>query len=97
MLEIFMLELAQAASAITVASPSWSPLWIEMPLLVPEVALILVTTIALFRARREDVPSVFVAFGTVLGRLVRGFVGLLPTRPSLPESELDSDDNKDGE
>lgn len=106
MTEIIVLDFVQVAPAVALASPSWSPLWIELPLLIPEVALIVVAAIAMFRARPEDVPRVFAAFGVALGRLVRTFFGLLPARPSLPESDPDQevekpssmcDDGKDGD
>lgn len=100
-----MLEHFQAAPIVALASPTWSPLWIEMPLLVPEVALIVVAAIAMLRARPEDVPSVLMAFGTALGRLVRSFAALLPSRPTSPDSTQKAverplstyDDDKDGE
>jgi hypothetical protein len=55
-----------------VASPiqvtAWAVFWIQLPVLVLVVAVIVVALTALWRARTEDVPKVFEAFTLGFGR-----------------------------
>ncbi|WP_280484423.1 hypothetical protein [Nocardia cyriacigeorgica] len=57
---------------VVVASPiqitAWSVFWMQLPVLVLVVAVILVAITALRRARTEDVPKVFEAFARGFGR-----------------------------
>jgi hypothetical protein len=46
----------------------WTVFWVQLPALVLVVAVIIVATTALWRARPEDVPKVFEAFATAFGR-----------------------------
>lgn len=50
---------------------SWSAFWLACPFLAIAAVLAIVTVIALLRARREDIPTVFSAFGTSLIHLAR--------------------------
>ncbi|MFE3195905.1 hypothetical protein ACFXHA_43385 [Nocardia sp. NPDC059240] len=55
-----------------IASPAmvnvWTVFWMQLPVLVLVVAVIIVATTALRRARPEDIPKVFEAFATGFGR-----------------------------
>lgn len=59
--------LVTSASAV-LAGSVWTVFWVQLPLLVLAVAVIIVATTALRRARPEDVPRVFEAFATAFGR-----------------------------
>ncbi|MFE3758861.1 hypothetical protein ACFXO9_31545 [Nocardia tengchongensis] len=54
------------------ASPAlinvWTVFWMQLPVLVLVIAVIIVATTALRRARPEDIPKVFEAFATNFGR-----------------------------
>jgi hypothetical protein len=52
----------------TIANSGWTVFWVQLPLLVLAVAVIIVATTALRRARQEDVPRVFEAFAAAFGR-----------------------------
>lgn len=58
---------AGMASWIVLGS-GWAMFWIQLPALVVAVAVIVIATVALVRARPEDVPKVFSAFVTGFGR-----------------------------
>jgi hypothetical protein len=47
----------------TIANSGWTVFWVQLPLLVLAVAVIIVATTALRRARQEDVPRVLVDRG----------------------------------
>ncbi|MFE3758857.1 hypothetical protein ACFXO9_31525 [Nocardia tengchongensis] len=51
-----------------VSGGGWAVFWIQLPVLVLAVAVIVAATVALLRARPEDVPKVFSAFATGFGR-----------------------------
>ena len=46
----------------------WTMFWMQLPVLLLVVAVVVVATTALWRARREDVPKVFEAFAAAFGR-----------------------------
>jgi len=59
--------------SVIVASPLlegsvWTVFWFQLPALVLVVAVVVVATIALRRARPEDVPKIFEAFVRGFGR-----------------------------
>ncbi|GAB2667729.1 hypothetical protein [Nocardia goodfellowii] len=56
------------------ASSGWAVFWVQLPLLVSALVVIVVATTALWRARPEDVPRIFEAFATPS---VAGLVPLL--------------------
>lgn len=58
---------ADSASAV-LAGSEWTVFWIQLPVLVLAVAVIIVATTALRRARPEDIPRMFEAFMTAFGR-----------------------------
>lgn len=49
----------------------WTVFWMQLPALVLGLAVIVAATIALRRARPEDVPRVFEAFTAAFGRRPR--------------------------
>lgn len=59
-----------------VASPvqitTWGVFWMQLPVLVLVVAVIIVAITALRRARTEDVPRIFESFVSVLSRRLDG-------------------------
>lgn len=59
-------------STLAAASNGWTVFWVQLPVLVLAVAVIIVATTALRRARPEDVPRVFEAFATAFGRRAKG-------------------------
>ncbi|WP_069161350.1 hypothetical protein [Nocardia altamirensis] len=56
------------AISAAVAGTGWTVFWVQLPVLVLAVAVIIVATTALRRARPEDVPRVFEAFAAAFGR-----------------------------
>lgn len=60
---------------------TWSAFWLACPFLAITLVLAIATVIALLRARREDVPTVFSVFGTSLTQLAR----------RLPRQDANSD------
>lgn len=46
----------------------WAVFWVQLPVLALVVAVIIVATTALRRARPEDIPKVFESFATAFGR-----------------------------
>ncbi|WP_280222072.1 hypothetical protein [Nocardia neocaledoniensis] len=53
--------MAEFSSAVG-AHSGWIVFWMQLPLLVVAVAIVLVTTIAVCRAKAEDVPKVLTVF-----------------------------------
>ncbi|MFE9575108.1 hypothetical protein ACFYO1_01880 [Nocardia sp. NPDC006044] len=51
-----------------VLNSGWAVFWVQLPLLILAVTVIIVATTALWRARPEDVPRVFEAFAAAFGR-----------------------------
>lgn len=64
-----------AISTMTTDS-GWAVFWAQLPVLVLAIAVIIVATTALRRARPEDVPRVFEAFAAAFGRRPKGRGGL---------------------
>ncbi|MFE3989964.1 hypothetical protein ACFXPR_36280 [Nocardia tengchongensis] len=60
------------SASTALADSAWTVFWFQLPVLVLAVAVIIVATLALWRARPEDVPKVFEAFTTAFGRQRRG-------------------------
>jgi hypothetical protein len=55
--------------AASVSSSSiWTVFWVQLPVLVLALAVVIAATTALWRARPEDVPKVFEAFAAAFGR-----------------------------
>lgn len=54
--------------SVSAIAGEWAVFWIQLPVLVLAVAVIIVATTALRRARPEDVPRVFEAFAAAFGR-----------------------------
>ncbi|MEA3532965.1 hypothetical protein U8260_32435 [Nocardia sp. CDC192] len=54
--------------AAAVEGSGWTVFWMQLPVLLLAVAIIIVATTALRRARPEDVPKVFEAFAAAFGR-----------------------------
>ncbi|MEV6071860.1 hypothetical protein AB0L82_35425 [Nocardia sp. NPDC052001] len=46
----------------------WAMFWVQLPVLGLVIAVIIVATTALRRARPEDIPKVFEAFAAAFGR-----------------------------
>ncbi|MBF6548502.1 hypothetical protein [Nocardia brasiliensis] len=55
-------------AAATWAGGAWTVFWLQLPVLVLALAVIIVAITALRRARQEDIPKVFEAFATAFGR-----------------------------
>ncbi|MFC8046322.1 hypothetical protein [Nocardia sp. NPDC057353] len=55
-------------AAFPVQVTAWTVFWVQLPVLVLVVAVIVVAITALRRARAEDVPKVFEAFAAGFGR-----------------------------
>lgn len=51
-----------------VMSSGWVVFWVQLPVLVLALAVIIVATTALRRARPQDVPRIFEAFAAAFGR-----------------------------
>ncbi|MFE3447065.1 hypothetical protein ACFXNW_28870 [Nocardia sp. NPDC059180] len=77
---------AVVASGIQITA--WSVFWMQLPVLVLVVAVIVVAITALRRARAEDVPRVFEAFAIGFGRRLdpAGSLGRRPA-PEVDGSE----------
>lgn len=56
------------SASVVLGGSVWTVFWIQLPVLVLAVAVIIVATTALRRARPEDVPRVFEAFAAAFGR-----------------------------
>ncbi|WP_040838206.1 hypothetical protein [Nocardia brevicatena] len=54
--------------SVSTIATGWTVFWVQLPVLVLAVAVIIVATTALRRARPEDVPRVFEAFAAAFGR-----------------------------
>lgn len=54
---------------------AWTVFWAQLPALILVVAVIIVTTTALRRARPEDVPLVFKAFASLVFKAVAAAFG----------------------
>jgi hypothetical protein len=54
--------------SVSALTSGWAVFWVQLPVLVLAVAVIIVATTALRRARPEDVPRVFEAFAVAFGR-----------------------------
>ncbi|WP_280357497.1 hypothetical protein [Nocardia otitidiscaviarum] len=59
------------SASVVLGGSVWTVFWIQLPVLVLAVAVIIVATTALRRARPEDVPRVFEAFAAAFGRRYR--------------------------
>ncbi|GAJ83653.1 hypothetical protein NBRGN_065_00490 [Nocardia brasiliensis NBRC 14402] len=55
-------------AAATWAGGAWTVFWLQLPVLVLTLAVIIVAITALWRARQEDIPKVLEAFVTAFGR-----------------------------
>lgn len=58
---------------------SWMVFWIQLPLLVLALAVVVAATIALRRARPEDIPKVFESFASAFVRRRRDSHGSITT------------------
>ncbi|WP_433734873.1 hypothetical protein ACQP0C_41870 (plasmid) [Nocardia sp. CA-129566] len=56
------------AISAALASGGWTVFWVQLPVLVLAVAVIIVATTALWRASPEDIPRIFEAFAKAFGR-----------------------------
>ncbi|MCP9625225.1 hypothetical protein NMK54_34330 [Nocardia otitidiscaviarum] len=78
-----------------VASPAlvnvWAVFWMQLPVLVLVVAVIIVATTALRRARPEDIPKVFEAFAAGFGRRGDDTAAFPSRRPAAPAHEADEE------
>lgn len=70
-----------ASSHAATAAASWSPFWVELPILVVCAALVLIALVALARARREDVPKLFADFCAFLSQVLRTLPSPEKARP----------------
>ncbi|MEV3966070.1 hypothetical protein AB0M34_35275 [Nocardia sp. NPDC050193] len=58
------------AMSVGAGVSAWTVFWVQLPVLVFALAVIIVAITALRRARPEDVPRVFEAFATAFGRRI---------------------------
>lgn len=58
---------AATGAILAYAGGGWLIFWIQLPMLVLGLAVIITATIALLRARREDIPEIFAAFAAAFG------------------------------
>lgn len=64
--------------------------WLQLPALVLGVAVLVVATVAVIRARREDIPEIFVAFAAGAFRRSRWITGSASCRSNLTENKTTS-------
>ncbi|WP_327142759.1 hypothetical protein [Nocardia sp. NBC_01327] len=70
---------------------SWLVFWLQLPLLVLAIAVLVAFALALFRARPEDVPQVFCTATTLFDR----WPHWLPHRRAiLPQGESEHDESE---
>lgn len=73
------------------AAGGWTVFWAQLPMLVLALAVIIVATTALRRARPEDVPRVFEAFAAAFGRRSARTRRSDPPQVSLAQRESEAD------